>query len=235
MSVVILSGAGLSAESGLATFRDAGGIWEQVSLEEVATPEGFAADPARVHAFYNARRAQAAEARPNAAHAALAQLEAALGEDLTLVTQNIDDLHEKAGVTRVLHMHGSLFHARCTRCGAAHPWHGALSEATPCPACGAAGGMRPDVVWFGEIPRHMDRIEAALGRARLFVAVGTSGTVYPAAGFVEVARAAGAETLELTLEPTANPAFTRAEAGPATRTVPALVDRLIADAAPSNS
>lgn len=225
--IVILTGAGISAESGLGTFRDAGGIWQQYDLEAVATPEGFARDPALVHGFYNARRAQARAAAPNAAHLALARLEAGWPGDLVLVTQNIDALHERAGARRVLHMHGRIDGALCAACG--HRWD-APDEMLPsdaCPACGARA-TRPDVVWFGEMPHHMDAIYAHLADCALFVAIGTSGTVYPAAGFVAEARAAGAETLELNLDASeVSRAFHRRRLGPAGEVVPAWVDEVL--------
>jgi NAD-dependent deacetylase len=226
-SIVVLSGAGISAESGLATFRDLGGIWAQVKLEEVATPEAFAADPARVHAFYNARRAQLAGVAPNAAHHALAAFEAAWPGEFLLVTQNVDDLHDRAGARRLLHMHGELRRVRCTRCGARHPWEAALATTTPCPACGQTGGMRPDIVWFGERPMHMETIEAALAACDVFVAIGTSAQVWPAAGFVRLA-GRRARRVELNLERTeASPLFSEAQHGPATRLVPRFFEALL--------
>jgi NAD-dependent deacetylase len=225
--IVVLTGAGISAESGLGTFRDAGGIWTRYDLADVATPEGFARNPALVHAFYNARRAEARAATPNAAHRALARLGAALGDRVTLVTQNIDDLHERAGSTGVIHMHGEAARALCAACG--HRWDAppVMDPADPCPAC-AAPATRPDVVWFGEIPYHMGRIEAALAACDLFVAIGTSGSVWPAAGFVAEARAAGARTLEINLEPSDNArAFHDRRLGPATETVPAWVASIL--------
>lgn len=229
-SIVILTGAGISRESGLATFRDADGIWAKVRIEDVATPEAFARDPARVHGFYNARRAQLADPRvqPNAAHRALAELDAAWPGDFLLVTQNVDDLHDRAGSRRLLHMHGELRKARCRHCTAVSPWPDELSTATPCPACGEAGGMRPHVVWFGEIPLEMDRIGAALETCDVFAAIGTSGLVYPAAGFVaEVAHRA--RTVELNLEPTEGTRlFDEAHHGPATETVPRFAADLLA-------
>ncbi|MEO1154598.1 MAG: NAD-dependent deacylase [Pseudomonadota bacterium] len=217
--IVILTGAGISAESGLGTFRDVGGVWDQYDLEEVATPEGYARNPALVHDFYNARRANCLGAAPNAAHHALAQLEAAWPGMVTIVTQNIDDLHERAGNTAVIHMHGELLRALCGSCG--HRWEApaAMDTATPCPSCGATAA-RPDVVWFGEIPYHMDRIETLLAEAELFVAIGTSGTVYPAAGFVAEARRGGARTLEMSLEPSEVSAyFDAVVSGPASEVV----------------
>ncbi|QHQ37298.1 NAD-dependent deacylase [Algicella marina] len=222
--IVILTGAGISAESGLATFRDLGGIWSQVRLEEVATPEAFRADPERVQAFYNARRAQAAQATPNAAHVALGHLQAALDDDLLLVTQNVDDLHERGGA-KAVHMHGSLFSALCGECGAREPWQGELGNGERCAACGLET-LRPDVVWFGEMPYHMERIEAALQKAELFVSIGTSGQVYPAAGFAALARDCGADTLELNLEATGG-AFDRVETGRATEIVPLWVQKTL--------
>lgn len=200
--IVILTGAGISAESGLGTFRDAGGIWEQYPLEDVATPEGFARDPGLVHAFYNARRVQAAKAAPNPAHLALARLEAEHPGEVLIVTQNVDGLHEAAGSRNVIHMHGRLSGALCGACG--HRWAAPpeMAPDDPCPAC-AAPATRPDVVWFGEMPHALDRIEAALAGADLFAAIGTSGQVYPAAAYGEFAGRMGAHTVELNLEPSA--------------------------------
>ena len=222
--IVVLTGAGISRESGLATFRDPDGIWNRVRLEDVATPDAFARDPARVHAFYNARRAQLVDVQPNAAHFALARLEREWPGPVLLVTQNVDDLHDRAG-SRPLHMHGELLKARCLACGAVMAWTADLSAATPCPACGAPA-LRPDIVWFGEMPMGMDRIAAAIDECGLFVSAGTSGTVYPAAGFVD--DAAHARTVELNLELSAGSAlFDEAHHGPATEIVPAFVERLL--------
>lgn len=218
--IIVLTGAGISAESGLGTFRDKGGIWTRYDLEDVATPEGFARDPSLVHAFYNERRRDLKNAEPNAAHHALAQLKQRMGDRLTIVTQNVDDLHERAGAKRVIHMHGELRKALCAKCGARRPWTEDLSAETRCDSCGAVGGMRPDVVWFGEMPYQLDAICAAIETADLFVSIGTSGQVYPAAGFVELALEAGAETAELNLEAT-SPSFHDARLGPATEVVPA--------------
>jgi NAD-dependent deacetylase len=228
MNIVILTGAGISAESGLATFRDLGGIWSQVRLEEVATPEAFAADPERVQGFYNARRAQLARVEPNPAHHALARLDAewTRGEFL-LVTQNVDDLHERAGSRRLLHMHGELRRARCLACGGDHPWMEDITPTDACPACGTAGRLRPHVVWFGEMPLGMERIEAALAACDLFVSIGTSGRVWPAAGFVAGLRGR-ARTLELNLEPSDGASlFDEARHGPASRLVPAWVEEML--------
>lgn len=204
--IVVLTGAGISAESGIATFRDADGLWEGHSVEDVATPEGFARDRAMVQRFYDERRAGLLTVEPNAAHRALAELEETLGDALLIVTQNIDDLHERAGSKNVVHMHGELRKALCRGCGVASPWDAALIDEPDCPACGVAD-LRPDVVWFGEIPYEMDRITDALGDAGTFVSIGTSGAVYPAAGFVQHARRHGARTLELNLEPSEGSVF----------------------------
>lgn len=226
--IVILTGAGISAESGLGTFRDKGGLWTRYRIEDVATPEGFARNPKLVQDFYNRRRAQAARARPNAAHAALARLQREWPGEVVIVTQNVDALHEKAGTRDVIHMHGELAGALCNACG--HRWLAPeeMSPLEPCPACHAPAA-RPDVVWFGEIPYHMDRIGAHLARADLFAAIGTSGQVHPAAGFVNDAAANGARTIELNLEPSEiSPVFDEHRLGPATRIVPAWVDDLLA-------
>ncbi|MEH6489727.1 Sir2 family NAD+-dependent deacetylase [Hyphomonas oceanitis] len=208
--IVVLTGAGVSAESGLGTFRDVDGIWTKYPLEDLATPEGFARNPDFVQGFYNDRRAQLKTSEPNAAHVALARLEAALqaaGRRFTLVTQNVDHLHESAGSQNVLHMHGELLKVRCQACGSVVRWPDDLTSKTQCPVCEATGLMRPHVVWFGEMPLYMDEIEVELSRADLFVSIGTSGNVYPAAGFVQLARRAGARTLELNLEPSDGATF----------------------------
>jgi NAD-dependent deacetylase len=199
-NIVILTGAGISAESGIDTFRDAGGLWEQHRVEDVATPEGFARNPALVLRFYDMRREALGRVVPNAAHEALARLDAEWTRgDLLIVTQNVDDLHERAGARRVLHMHGALKSALCRSCEMRSPWDAPMSDYPPCPVC-RAPMLRPDVVWFGEMPYQMDRIYRALREADLFVSIGTSGAVYPAAGFVRDARELGARTLELNLE-----------------------------------
>lgn len=229
-SIVILTGAGLSAESGLATFRDAGGIWARYDYREVATPEGFAANPALVHEFYNLRRSDVLTARPNAAHLALARLERQHKGHVHVVTQNVDPLHEAAGTRNVIHMHGELLQALCNHCHVRHVWTDDLAITTLCPGCGRPGGMRPDVVWFGEIPYHMDRIGRLLDTADLFVSVGTSGNVYPAAGFVAGAKARGARTLELNLEPSDGASlFDEVRTGPATTLVPGFVAQILGE------
>ena len=226
--IVVLTGAGLSAESGLGTFRDHGGLWEEFDLEAVATPQGFARNPARVHEFYNLRRARLGSAKPNAAHLALARLEREHGGAVLTVTQNVDPLHEAAGTKNLIHMHGELARALCAACEASVEWTGDLSTETVCGLCGKAGLMRPDVVWFGEMPREMDRIYEALLASDLFVSIGTSGSVYPAAGFVAEARAAGAHTVELNLEPSEGASlFGEAHYGRATEIVPDSVERLL--------
>jgi NAD-dependent deacetylase len=227
-NIVILTGAGVSAESGLGTFRGSGGLWENFRIEDVATPEGFAHNPVRVHEFYNLRRSWHKAARPNAAHLALARLEGESPGTVLTVTQNIDALHQAAGTRSLIHMHGELERALCAACGASVPWSEDLSIETRCARCGAAA-MRPDVVWFGEMPREMERVYEALAACDLFISIGTSGAVYPAAGFVMEARAAGAHTVELNLE-ASDGAWLFAERieGPATEVVPAYVGHLLA-------
>ncbi|MGH1570200.1 SIR2 family NAD-dependent protein deacylase [Methylobacterium sp. P31] len=223
-SIFVLTGAGVSAESGLGTFRDRGGLWARFDPLKLATPEAYAADPDTVLDFYDHRRRGVIAAEPNAAHVALARAEARLadrGGRLFLCTQNVDDLHERAGSRRVVHMHGELLKARCTACGAVSPWRADLSRAESCPSCGTPGRMRPDVVWFGEMPKHLDAIDAALAGADLFVAVGTSGAVYPAAGYVRAARARAIPTCEINLAPSDNAdAFDDARYGPASSALP---------------
>ncbi|WP_022683947.1 NAD-dependent deacylase [Sphingobium bisphenolivorans] len=227
-NIVILTGAGISAESGLATFRGPDGLWEGHRVEDVCTPEALARDTALVHRFYDERRARLREVEPNAAHEALAALDAQWPGELLIVTQNVDDLHERAGARRLIHMHGGLCSALCAACGKAKPWADPLPPATVCDGCGRAA-LRPDIVFFGEMPYEMDRIDEALRRADLFVSVGTSGAVYPAAGFVQTARYAGARTIELNLEPSAGSFyFEESRMGPATELVPALVRELLA-------
>jgi len=230
-AIVILTGAGISKESGLDTFRDADGIWAQVSLEDVATPEAFARDPVRVHDFYNHRRRGLIDPKiePNAAHFALARLERDWPGNVLLVTQNIDDLHEQAGSTELLHMHGELLKAICANCNAITDQRDDLSVEMVCGSCGKAGGLRPQVVWFGEMPLYMDDIEIALKHCGIFVSIGTSGNVYPAAGFVHMADMAGCDRkIELNLEPSEGATiFDEAIYGPATEIVPAFVDRLL--------
>ena len=227
-NIVILTGAGISAESGLKTFRGADGLWEGHRVEDVCTPEAFARDPALVHEFYDARRARAAEVEPNAAHAALAALEAAWDGDFLLVTQNVDALHERAGSKRLIHMHGELNSGWCLACDERFEWSGPMGLEAECPRCGEAGAVRPDIVWFGEMPYAMERIEAALLQADLFVSIGTSGAVYPAAGFVQTARHVGVKTVELNLEPSLGSLyFDERRYGPAGEIVPAWVDDLL--------
>ncbi len=230
--VFVLSGAGVSAESGLGTFRaGADGVWAKFDPMKLATPEAFARDPATVLAFYDARRRNLLAAHPNPAHVALARLAdglAAKGGRLALVTQNVDDLHERAGSREVLHMHGELLKARCLACGRSEPWLADLTVDDACPSCGRAGGLRPDVVWFGEMPYGLDAIDRALGESDLFVAIGTSGAVYPAAGFVAEARALGLQTCEINLEAADNAfLFDDARYGPASEVVPKWVEDLL--------
>ncbi len=231
--IVILTGAGISKESGLDTFRDRDGIWARVRIEDVATPEAFARDPARVHAFYNHRRDSLLlpEVAPNAAHVALARLEAEWPGEVLLVTQNIDDLHERAGSKNIIHMHGEILKARCLVCGEVSPWREAMTPESLCPACGAEGTLRVNVVWFGEMPFEMERIYAALADCDLFLSIGTSGNVYPAAGFVAEARGNGhAHTVELNLEPSEGSSlFAERHHGPASVEVPAYVAKVLKD------
>ena len=228
-NIVILTGAGISAESGLDTFRGTDGLWEGHRVEDVATPEAFRRDPGLVHAFYNARRAQLDVVEPNAAHMALARLDAQWPGELLLITQNVDDLHERAGSKRLIHMHGENKKGWCLACDQRFPWEGPMSEESACPTCGAAGGVRPNIVWFGEMPYEMERIEDALRRCDLFVSIGTSGAVYPAAGFVQTARYCGAKTLEMNLEPSLGSyMFDVSRTGRAGELVPAWVEELLA-------
>ena len=230
-NIVILTGAGVSAESGIDTFRAGanGGpsLWEQHRVEDVATPEGFASDPDLVLRFYDMRRAAIQTKQPNAAHKALARLDREWTGGLLIVTQNVDDLHERAGATRVLHMHGTHLNAWCSACDVRSPWRETLIERPPCPACGEQA-LRPDVVWFGEMPYRMGEINAALREADLFVSIGTSGAVYPAAGFVRTARELGAATLELNLERSQGSRwFAQTRLGTAGELVPAWVEEVL--------
>ena len=228
--IVILTGAGISAESGIATFRDADGLWAKHDISEVATPEAFARNPGKVQGFYNQRRRDVLAVQPNPAHLALARLEQDLpkrrpGAEVLIVTQNVDPLHERAGSRNLIHMHGELLSAWCTACDRKHAWDADISSASLCPACARGGHVRPDIVWFGEMPYQMDAIDAALTEADLFISIGTSGNVYPAAGFVAGARRAGAHTVELNLEPSEGAsAFHERRHGPASVVVPQFVD-----------
>lgn len=226
-NIVILTGAGISAESGIDTFRSAGGLWEQHRVEDVATPEGFARDPDLVLRFYDMRRAAIQEKLPNAAHFALAELDAKWTGNLLIVTQNVDDLHTRAGARRVLHMHGEHLNAWCTSCDVRSRWTAPLIDRPLCPVC-QARTLRPDVVWFGEMPYRMGEIYGALREADLFVSIGTSGAVYPAAGLVQKARELGIQTLELNLERSQGSAlFHETRLGPATEVVPQWVAELL--------
>lgn len=231
MNIVILTGAGISAESGVPTFRGADGLWEGHRVEEVATQEAFAKDPLLVHTFYNMRRAKLLDGtiQPNSAHLALARLAKSPEHQVLLVTQNIDDLHERGGSPAVLHMHGELLKSRCNDCGAVQPCREDLGRSSVCPACGHIDCLRPHVVWFGEMPFGLDEIAAAISRADLFVAIGTSGLVYPAAGFVSLARKSGVKSLEINLEASAaSRVFHETRRGKAGELVPAWVEELMA-------
>jgi NAD-dependent deacetylase len=228
-NIVVLTGAGVSAESGVATFRGPDGLWEGHRVEDVATPHAFERDPALVHAFYDARRAKLGTVEPNGAHAALARLDAEWPGELLIVTQNVDDLHERAGTKRLLHMHGELKKGWCLACGERFPWDGPMGEGASCPECGEPGRVRPDIVWFGEMPYAMERIDEALMRCDLFVSIGTSGAVYPAAGFVQTARYCGAHCVEINLEPSLGSYFFHeSRIGKAGELVPQWVDEVLA-------
>jgi len=225
---VVLTGAGVSAESGLATFRGPDGLWEGHRVEDVCTPEAYRRNPALVHEFYDARRAKLRTVEPNAAHKALARLDDEWPGKLLLITQNVDDLHERAGSKRLLHMHGELASAWCLACGERFGWEGPMGEEARCPTCDSQGHVRPDIVWFGEMPYEMDRIEEALRACDLFVSIGTSGAVYPAAGFVQTARYCGATTLEINLEPSlGSTLFDESRTGRAGDLVPVFVDEIL--------
>jgi NAD-dependent deacetylase len=227
-NIVVLTGAGISAESGLATFRGPDGLWEGHRVEDICTPEALARDPGLVQLFYDDRRAALARVEPNAAHLALARLDREWAGELLIVTQNVDDLHERAGARRMLHMHGELKSALCRACGERTRWEASLRDGPLCPSCGSAGALRPDIVFFGEMPYRMDEIDRAIARADLFVSVGTSGAVYPAAGYVQSARYAGAATLELNLEPSAGSIyFDETRHGPAGSLVPQWVAEML--------
>ncbi|AFT95539.1 NAD-dependent deacetylase [Alteromonas macleodii str. 'Balearic Sea AD45'] len=228
-NIVILTGAGISAESGLKTFRDNDGLWENHRVEEVATPEAFEQNPSLVYRFYNARRAQLQQddVNPNAAHEALAKLEKAFDSNLMLVTQNVDDLHERGGSQSVYHMHGKLLSARCAISQQTFDWSDSFDHTTKCPCCNRVT-LRPDIVWFGEMPMYMEEIYDALLKADVFIAIGTSGNVYPAAGFVQIAKESGAHTIEANLEPgVTNALFDESLTGHASHIVPQWVDQLI--------
>ena len=228
-NIVILTGAGISAESGIRTFRAEDGLWEDHRVEDVATPEAFVRNPALVHRFYDARRARLDEVVPNAAHEALARLDAEWPGELLIVTQNVDDLHERAGAKRLLHMHGELNSGWCQSCDQRFSWIGPMGAEAECKVCAEVGMVRPDIVWFGEMPYDMDRIDEALMNADLFVSIGTSGAVYPAAGFVQTAKYRGARTLEINLEPSQGSIFfDERRYGPAGVEVPKWVGEILA-------
>ena len=229
--IFILTGAGVSAESGIPTFRGGDGLWEGHRVEDVATPEGFERNPELVHAFYNGRRRRLSSVEPNPAHLAIARLQR--DRDVTLVTQNVDDLHERAGSAHVIHMHGELLKARCERCGTVADWSGDMDASSACGHCQKSGGMRPHIVWFGEMPLEMEAIEAAIVSAGLFVAIGTSGNVYPAAGFAAIAAEHGIRTLEINPAATGiSGVFDEHRRGPAGMVVPAWVDEIIGENPP---
>ena len=228
-NIVILTGAGISKESGIDTFRDKGGIWSKVKVEDVATPQAFEKNPSTVQKFYNGRRANllAPSIKPNAAHFALARLEREWQGDVAVITQNIDNLHEAAGTKNLIHMHGELLKARCTNCGLVLDWDKPLGEGAKCPDC-YQKTLRPHVVWFGETPLMMGSIDQLLANCNLFLSIGTSGNVYPASGFVQVANACGSHTVEINLEPSEGATlFKQSKYGVATLLVPSFVQTLI--------
>ena len=226
--ILVLTGSGISAESGISTFRDKGGIWSKYKVEDVATPEGYAKNPEMVLEFYNMRRRLHHTVAPNPAHLALARLEREHPGEVLVVTQNVDQLHELAGSRNLIHMHGEVFKAWCTGCGTRSDWRQDLTLSTACPQCQVEGCMRPDVVWFGETPYHLEIINDALAQADLFVSIGTSGTVYPASGFVGVASKAGIRTVELNLEPSRKASlFDDVIQGQAGTIVPEFVEKLL--------
>jgi NAD-dependent deacetylase len=230
-NLVVLSGAGLSAESGVPTFRGADGLWEGHRIEEVATPGGFQRSPELVHRFYNGRRAALKTVQPNAAHLALARLEREWPGSFLHVTQNVDDLCERAGARRLLHLHGELLKVRCVTCDWETTWEGDLTTASICPECERSGVLRPDIVWFGETPYHLDLVAEALQAADLFVCIGTSGLVYPAAGFVRIAAESGCRRrIEINVDSTGiSREFTEHRSGPATVEVARLVAELLSE------
>ena len=229
-NIVVLTGAGVSAESGLATFRGPDGLWEGHRVEDVCTPEAFRRNPALVHGFYDTRREKLGTVGPNAAHKALARLDMKWPGELLLITQNVDDLHERAGSKRLLHMHGELAKGWCIACDDRFAWSGPMGETATCPSCQVQGDVRPDIVWFGEMPYEMERIDEALRQCDLFVSIGTSGAVYPAAGFVQTARYCGAQTLEINLEPgLGSYMFDESRVGRAGELVPHWVDEVLAN------
>ena len=228
-NIVILTGAGVSAESGLATFREKDGLWENHEIEDVATPEAFARDPDLVQRFYNARRAQLHEVEPNAAHRALARLQLEHPGDVTIITQNVDDLLERGGAADVIHMHGELKKVRCRACAGVFNWQQDCTQETGCPDCGRAPALRPHIVWFGEMPFHMEAIAGRLDACDLFISAGTSGNVYPAAGFVANVQAKGhAHTVEVNLEPSVGASqFAECRHGKAGELLPVYVEELL--------
>ncbi len=229
-NIVVLTGAGISAESGISTFRDANGLWERYRMEEIASPEAFRRDPDTVHRFYNQRRAQLKTVAPNAAHMALAELERDWAGGFTLVTQNVDDLHERAGSRNLLHMHGEIRKLRCEACDIVIYHEDDAGTALACTACNRNKTMRPDIVWFGEIPHALDEIYMAVAQADIFAAIGTSGVVYPAAALADIAKRNGrrCETVEINPNPTGSSAFHRVIAETAVQGVPGWVATLIA-------
>lgn len=229
-NIVILTGAGISAESGIKTFRDCNGLWEDHDVMEVASPGGFNRNPELVHKFYNQRRSQllSEEVKPNEAHYALAKLESEFNGEITIITQNVDNLHERAGNKNIIHMHGELIKMRCIETGKVLIWKKELSEKDKCPCCLKIGNLRPHIVWFGEYPLHLDTIEKKLQDCDLFISIGTSGQVYPAAMFVNIAKLNGVKTIEANIEETnISENFDHHLIGPASKVITKLVDEIL--------
>ncbi|BCD98582.1 NAD-dependent deacylase [Marinagarivorans cellulosilyticus] len=234
-SIVVLTGAGISAESGLATFRDADGLWQGYKIEEVCTPTAFKSDPAKVQSFYNQRRQELQNnIQPNAAHIALAEFARQYPGRFTLITQNVDNLHERAGSEKVLHMHGELLKVRCQRTFRVYHWTSPILPSTPCPCCNQTKTLRPHIVWFDEIPFYMLDINEALQQCDRFIAIGTSGQVQPAASFVEMAKSCNAQTVSLNYAP-ANGDFEQHIQGLASQIVPDYFGQLLSHAVSQKS
>lgn len=229
-NILILTGAGVSAESGLATFRDADGLWNNHKVEDVATIEAFERNPEFVHQFYNEMKPELLHAKPNPAHLALAKLEQEYPGEVNIITQNVDTLHEKAGSQKVCHIHGQINQAVCLNCGNVLETWDDVDTQTVCPHCHVAGMMKPNIVFFGESLLYMDKAAHLLSNCDLFVSVGTSGVVYPAAGFVQTAKYRGAETYEFNLEAASNNyLFDKHIYGKCGKTLPEFVDKLLAE------
>ena len=226
--IVFLTGAGISAESGLATFRSENGLWNNHRVEDVATIEAYLRNPDYVHQFYNDMRPELFKAEPNPAHLAITDLQSNYPAQIDIVTQNVDTLHEKAGNKNIYHIHGQINQIVCLNCGHVFETWGDISSEDKCEKCGVVGMLKPNIVFFGENLLYMDKVDNLLKSCDLFISIGTSGVVYPAAGFVQIAKMFGADTIELNMEQTSNNRlFDRHIYGPAGTTLPALVQELI--------